>query len=99
VTIPTQLALSFFGILHVPINIPALAVSLRQDVDLNREILSHGFSNILSGLCGSCQVSYLPFLFLFFFSFFSKIYNYSRFARVIINRFRIIWYTQTLCSI
>lgn len=56
VTVPTQLALSFFGILHVPINIPALAVSLRQDVDLNREILSHGMSNILSGFCGACQV-------------------------------------------
>jgi SulP family sulfate permease len=40
----------------VPINIPALAVSLRQDVDLNREVLSHGLSNILSGFCGSCQV-------------------------------------------
>lgn len=79
-TIPTQLALTFFGILHVPINgechqkvalgfsagnndmhshcvtVPALAVSTRQEVDVNREIIGHGISNLASGLIGSCQV-------------------------------------------
>ncbi|KAJ3254399.1 hypothetical protein HK103_007193 [Boothiomyces macroporosus] len=54
-TIPTQLALTFFGILHVPINVPALAVSTRQDVDLSNEIIGHGLSNILSGLAGTTQ--------------------------------------------
>jgi MFS superfamily sulfate permease-like transporter len=55
-TIPTQVALTFFGILHVPINVPALSVSTRQDVDLSREIVAHGISNILSGLSGATQV-------------------------------------------
>ncbi|KAI8927111.1 sulfate transporter family-domain-containing protein [Entophlyctis helioformis] len=54
-TIPTQMALSFFGILHVPINVPALAVSTKQDVDLSREIIGHGISNILAGLAATPQ--------------------------------------------
>jgi SulP family sulfate permease len=49
------MALSFFGTLHVPINIPALAVSTQQDVDTNSEIIGHGISNLLSGLAGTCQ--------------------------------------------
>lgn len=53
--IPTILALSFFGILHVPINVPALAVSSKQDVDINHEIVGHGVSNIIAGLLGTCQ--------------------------------------------
>jgi SulP family sulfate permease len=55
-TIPTQLALTFFGILHVPINVPALSVSTRQDVDLSKEIIGHGISNIVAGLFGTPQV-------------------------------------------
>ncbi|KAK9455497.1 sulfate transporter family-domain-containing protein [Dipodascopsis uninucleata] len=55
-TIPAMFALTFFGILHVPINVPALAVSLgNDDIDLNRELISHGISNALSGMCGSIQ--------------------------------------------
>ncbi|OZJ06811.1 hypothetical protein BZG36_00004 [Bifiguratus adelaidae] len=55
-TIPAMLALTFFGILHVPINIPALGVSLQQDhLDVNRELIAHGVSNALSGLLGSVQ--------------------------------------------
>ncbi|KAI9106194.1 sulfate transporter family-domain-containing protein [Phlyctochytrium arcticum] len=54
-TIPTQLALTFFGILHVPINVPALAVSTQQDVDLNKELIGHGMSNLASGFMGSTQ--------------------------------------------
>lgn len=54
--IPTMLALTFFGILHVPINVPALAVSVRMDdVDVNRELVAHGYSNAISGLVGSIQ--------------------------------------------
>ncbi|QPG74464.1 hypothetical protein FOA43_001794 [Brettanomyces nanus] len=54
--IPTMLALTFFGILHVPINVPALALSIGTDaVDVDRELLAHGVSNVLSGLAGSIQ--------------------------------------------
>ncbi|KAK7203864.1 sulfate transporter family-domain-containing protein [Myxozyma melibiosi] len=55
-TIPAMFALTFFGILHVPINVPALAVSVDEDkVDVDRELIAHGISNALSGLCGSIQ--------------------------------------------
>lgn len=57
-TIPAMFALTFFGILHVPINVPALAVSVDEDnVDVDRELIAHGISNALSGFCGSIQVS------------------------------------------
>ncbi|TEB26440.1 hypothetical protein FA13DRAFT_1756329 [Coprinellus micaceus] len=52
-TMPTQFALLFFNILHPPLNVPALAVSLDQDIDTNKELVGHGYSNILSGLVGS----------------------------------------------
>ncbi|KAJ1744146.1 hypothetical protein LPJ78_000648 [Coemansia sp. RSA 989] len=55
-TIPTMLGLAFFSILHVPINVPALAVSTNVDkIDTNRELLAHGISNLLSGFMGSLQ--------------------------------------------
>ena len=55
-TFPTMLALTFFGILHVPINVPALGLSVGEDsVDVDRELRAHGLSNTLSGLCGSIQ--------------------------------------------
>lgn len=51
-------ALTFFGVLHVPINIPALAMTAGEDnVDVDRELRAHGYSNALSGLCGSVQAS------------------------------------------
>ena len=50
-------ALTFFGILHVPINVPALGFSTGQDnVDVDRELVAHGISNALSGCAGSIQV-------------------------------------------
>jgi SulP family sulfate permease len=56
-TVPAMLALTFFGILHVPINIPALGYSTGEDnLDVDRELTAHGISNALSGLCGSIQV-------------------------------------------
>jgi len=56
-TIPAMAALSFFGILHVPINIPALAIAAQEDdLNLNRELIAHGFSNAISGFVGSIQV-------------------------------------------
>ncbi|ORY87148.1 sulfate transporter family-domain-containing protein [Protomyces lactucae-debilis] len=55
-TFPAMLALTFFGVLHVPINIPALGVSTCEDnVDVNRELKAHGVSNALSGMFGSIQ--------------------------------------------
>ncbi|KAL2043388.1 hypothetical protein N7G274_003694 [Stereocaulon virgatum] len=55
-TVPAMLALTFFGILHVPINIPALGYSTGEDnLDVDRELTAHGISNALSGLCGSIQ--------------------------------------------
>ncbi|ORX90734.1 hypothetical protein K493DRAFT_229766 [Basidiobolus meristosporus CBS 931.73] len=53
---PVISALTFFGILHVPINVPALAVSNNQDnVDVNKELVAHGYSNLGSGFLGSFQ--------------------------------------------
>ncbi|KAI8995244.1 sulfate transporter family-domain-containing protein [Trametes punicea] len=52
-TMPTQFALLFFNILHPPLNVPALAVSLNHDVDTDRELVAHGYSNLLSGLIGT----------------------------------------------
>lgn len=54
--VPTMLALTFFGVLHVPINVPALALSIGMDeFDVDRELLAHGVSNAISGLVGSIQ--------------------------------------------
>lgn len=51
-----MLALTFFGILHVPINVPALAFSIHEDnADIDRELVAHGVSNALSGAFGSIQ--------------------------------------------
>ncbi|TIB63823.1 hypothetical protein E3P78_01586 [Wallemia ichthyophaga] len=53
-TLPTQLALVFFSVLHVPLNVPALSVSLDVDnVDLDKELVAHGYSNTLAGLLGT----------------------------------------------
>jgi SulP family sulfate permease len=52
-TLPTQLALLFFNVLHPPLNVPALAVSLDADVDTDRELRAHGASNALAGLAGT----------------------------------------------
>lgn len=61
-TIPSQFALSFFGLLHVPINLPNLAIVVQEDdVSINRELILHGISNTLSGCVGSIQ-NYLVFV-------------------------------------
>lgn len=55
-TVPAMFALTFFGILHVPINVPALAASTGEDdVNIDRELIAHGISNALSGMVGSIQ--------------------------------------------
>lgn len=54
--VPTMMALTFFGILHVPINVPALAMSLQVDkYDVDKELIAHGLSNFISGMLGSIQ--------------------------------------------
>jgi SulP family sulfate permease len=51
-----MMALTFFGILHVPINVPAIGVTIKQDdVDVNQELISHGWANLISGCLGSLQ--------------------------------------------
>ncbi len=58
-TIPAMASLTFFGVIHVPINVPALGLSTGEDnVDVDRELRSHGISNALSGCCGSIQVHF-----------------------------------------
>lgn len=53
---PTMMALTFFGILHVPINVPALAMTMQIDkYDVDVELIAHGYSNFVSGLMGSVQ--------------------------------------------
>jgi sulfate permease, SulP family len=54
-TIPTILALTIFSLMHVPINIPSLSLSVKQRVDMNNELKAHGISNMLSGLLGGLQ--------------------------------------------
>lgn len=54
-----MLALTFFGIIHVPINVPALGFSVgEENVDVDRELKAHGLSNALSGFSGSVQVRF-----------------------------------------
>ncbi len=66
-TIGAMFALTFFSLLHVPINVPALAQSTGEDnADLNHELKLHGYSNFLSGLAGSIQ-NYLVYANTLFF--------------------------------
>ncbi|KAI0013460.1 sulfate transporter family protein [Xylariaceae sp. FL0662B] len=66
-TVGAMFALTFFSLLHVPINVPALAQNTREDnLDLNHELKLHGYSNFLSGLAGSIQ-NYLVFANTIFF--------------------------------
>ncbi|KAG1743790.1 sulfate transporter family-domain-containing protein [Suillus lakei] len=52
-TLPIQFALLFFNILHPPLNVPALSVSLDVDIDTNKELVGHGYSNLLAGVLGT----------------------------------------------
>ena len=51
------LSLVSFSLIHVPINIPAFAVSsgISGELDMNRELMVHGYSNALSGIFGGLQ--------------------------------------------
>ncbi|OJJ49351.1 hypothetical protein ASPZODRAFT_140256 [Penicilliopsis zonata CBS 506.65] len=55
-TVPAMFALTFFGVLHVPINVPALGISTGEDnLSVDRELIAHGVTNALSGFAGSIQ--------------------------------------------
>jgi SulP family sulfate permease len=55
-------ALTFFGVLHVPINVPALGISTGEDnLSVDRELMAHGITNALSGFAGSIQVWLINF--------------------------------------
>ncbi len=51
----TVLGLALFSVINVPINIPAFANTCKVDVDMNNELIAHGYSNILNGLLGGIQ--------------------------------------------
>ncbi len=64
-SIPTMIALIMFSLIHVPINIPAFAVSSNVDVDMNVELIAHGYSNCLVGfLGGKCMANLSLFTFV-----------------------------------
>ncbi|KAI0404788.1 sulfate transporter family-domain-containing protein [Xylaria palmicola] len=66
-TTGAMFALTFFSLLHVPINVPALAQNAGEDnLKLDHELKLHGISNFVSGLAGSIQ-NYLVFANTIFF--------------------------------
>jgi SulP family sulfate permease len=58
--LPTIASLSFFSVLHVPINVPALAVSTGVGISVNRELATHGLANILAA-CAVAPPNYLVY--------------------------------------
>jgi len=51
----TIVGVSCFSVVNVPINIPAFANACDVEVDMNNELMTHGYSNILSGIFGGIQ--------------------------------------------
>ncbi|GMH62705.1 hypothetical protein TL16_g03534 [Triparma laevis f. inornata] len=49
-TLPVQLGCVVFSLMHVPINIPSMSMSVNKDCDMNSEMIAHGRSNLLSAL-------------------------------------------------
>lgn len=54
-SIPTMIALILFSLIHVPINIPAFAISTNTEADMNNELVAHGYSNMIAGIFGGLQ--------------------------------------------
>lgn len=52
---PTVVGMTLFSLVHVPIYVPALSITTGQDVDMNKELIAHGYSNIITGLFGGLQ--------------------------------------------
>jgi len=53
--IPTVVSLVAFSLIHVPINIPAFAISTNVEPDMDAELIAHGWSNGFSGIFGGLQ--------------------------------------------
>lgn len=49
------IGLVVFSLAHVPINVPSLSLTSGQKCDINKELLAHGWSNLLSGAVGGVQ--------------------------------------------
>jgi SulP family sulfate permease len=60
-SVPTLLALTLFSLIHVPINIPAFALSSDVEVDMNNELMAHGYSNFLAGILGGGLQNYMAY--------------------------------------
>lgn len=54
-SLPVLLALTLFSLIHVPINIPAFALSTGTEADMNAELIAHGYSNMMAGILGGLQ--------------------------------------------
>jgi len=54
-SIGTMIALVAFSLIHVPINIPAFAISTDVETDMNVELMAHGYANVFSGVFGGLQ--------------------------------------------
>lgn len=52
---PTVIGMTLFSLIHVPIYVPALSMTTGQDVDINGELIAHGYSNMITGLMGGLQ--------------------------------------------
>jgi SulP family sulfate permease len=44
----TQVSCVVFSLMHAPINIPSMSISTGIDVDMNKELVTHGKSNLVS---------------------------------------------------
>lgn len=54
-SVPTIIALTVFSLMHVPINIPSLSMSTHYEVNMNKELIAHGYANLAAGVCGGLQ--------------------------------------------
>lgn len=52
---PTIVGMTLFSLVHVPIYVPAFSMTTGQDVDINGELIAHGWSNIITGCVGGLQ--------------------------------------------
>ena len=53
--IPTMISLTAFSLCHVPINVPAFAITTNTEPDMNQELIAHGCSNFIAGIFGGLQ--------------------------------------------
>ena len=95
-SIPTLLSLTAFSLIHVPINIPAFAISTNTEPDMDAELVSHGISNFISGLFGGLQ-NYMTYSNSVIYSRSNGRGNYSSIAIVVLSC-AIFLYGPYLCA-